>query len=599
MAPPTAFAGYPEPKEGPHIKYSRKVEKLPILRGLPLVVGGNLVANVGFLQQYFWNDAGFGVIKDLPDIEDIPYRFHPTVTPLGETSPMLPFDQELLESKHVRDEAKYYTVNDYHEMYKTGQVTPLQVVETLLPLITRNSTSKSLYQNAWVDSHGKDHLVLEAARASTERWAAGKQLGILDGVPIGVKDDTAVKGYSNHNGMAYNPSVPFFKEQEESVWPVQKLQEAGAIVIGKNAMHELGSDTSGCNAAQGTPTNFHNKLYYPGGSSSGAASSLSVGIVPICVGSDAGGSVRVPASFNGVYGLKTGHHRTMYMKDTLCVTAPLAASVADLTIAYRFMSQPNPDCPIQGRFALSVPPEPSAKKVMGIYRDWWNQADPRVAEICERAVDYFANTCGYEIVDISIPYIPEAQLAHGAICVTEMAEAARRRTPDWLSLVGAANKLLLSVAAKTPAADYLRFNGLRELIMRHLAFLFQKHPGLLIMAPTTPIPGWPIVPGDQKYGMSDTSKSIHAIQYVFLANFTGTPSASAPVGYIDPEQGEGKIPVSLMATGEWGSEEQLLGWAREAEDYLHNGVEGGRRRPNDWLDIMTAVKERVKAETDA
>lgn len=154
---------------------------------------------------------------------------------------MLEFDAELLQAKHTESKTPYYTANDYHEMYKSGKVTPFQVAEALLPLITRNGEPAGTYQNAWVDSHGKDHLVFEAAKASTERWAAGKPLGILDGVPIGVKDDTSVKGYSNHNGMKYNPSVPFFKEQEESVWPVKKLQEAGAIVVGRNAMHELGS----------------------------------------------------------------------------------------------------------------------------------------------------------------------------------------------------------------------------------------------------------------------------------------------------------------------------------------------------------------------
>ncbi|KAH8734769.1 amidase signature domain-containing protein [Ilyonectria robusta] len=595
MAPPTAFADYPEPNEGPDTKYNPKIDQNPVLRGLPLVIGANLISRVGFLQQHFWDNARFGTIKDIPELDGIPYRFHPTVTPLGPTSPMLEFDSELLQAKHTESKTPYYTANDYHEMYKSGKVTPFQVAEALLPLITRSGEPAGTYQNAWVDSHGKDHLVLEAAKASTERWAAGKPLGILDGVPIGVKDDTAVKGYSNHNGMKYNPSVPFFKVQEESVWPVKKLQEAGAIVVGRNAMHELGSDTSGCNAVQGTPTNFNNKAYYPGGSSSGAASCLSVGVVPICVGSDAGGSARVPAAFNGVYGLKTTHHRTMFMNNTMCVTSPLAATVADLTIAYRIMSQPNPECPVQSRFALSIPPEPSAKKVMGIYRDWWNQADPRITEVCEKAVDYFANKCGYDIVDISIPYIQETQLAHSAICVTEMAEAARQRTPDWLSLVGSANKVIMSVATKTPAADFLQYNALRELIMRHLAFLFQKHPGLLIMTPTSPMPGWPIVPGDEKYGMSDTNKTVRNMLYVFMANVTGTPALSAPVGYIDPVQGEGKLPVGLMATGEWGSEEQLLGWAREAEEYLHGGIEGGRRRPSDWLDVMGTVQKKTKS----
>lgn len=203
------------------------------------------------------------------------------------------------------------------------------------------------------------------------------------------------------------------------------------------------------------------------------------------------------------------------------------------------MAQPNRDCLTQDRFALLVPPAPSAKKLMGVYRDWWKHADARVAEACDRALDWFAGERGYQVVDNSIPCLAEAQLAHGAICIAEMAETARRWTPnpaDWLSLCGPANKVL-TVGSKTPVADYLKYNALRTLLMRHLAFLFQ---------------------------------------YVFLANMTGTPSLSAPVAYVDPEQGEGRLPVSLLATGDWGSEEQLLSWAAEAEDYLHGTYADGQ-----------------------
>ena len=78
--------------------------------------------------------------------------------------------------------------------------------------------------------------------------------------------------------------------------------------------------------------------------------------------------------------------------------------------------------------------------------------------------------------------------------------------------------------------------------------------------------------------------------YTFLANMTGLPAVSAPVGYVDPEQGEGRLPIGLMAVGEWGCEEQLLGWAKEVEDYLHEKYDGGRVRPKSWLDVLRAAK---------
>ncbi|KAI9171662.1 Fatty acid amide hydrolase [Paramyrothecium foliicola] len=593
MPPPTAFANYPEPEEGPKTGYESPFGTNPVLRGVTFSVAAAVITRLSFIQQALWNNTGFGKIKDMRILDDMPTRFNPAVTPLGERGPMLEFEPRLLKNQHTNVTAHYYTISDYHEMYKSGQVTPLQVVEALLPLTKKGQDPPSEYADAWAETHGQDHLALEAAKASTERWAAGKPLGVLDGVPIGVKDDTDVKGYRNHNGLIYDASLSYFKEQEKSLWPVQKLQEAGAIVIGKNTMHEFGSDTSGCNPNQGTATNHFNKSYFPGGSSSGCASSVGAGLVPIAVGTDAGGSVRIPSTFNGIYGLKPSHHRTVQMNTTMVVTGPLAASAADLTIAYRIMSQSNPDCSVQGQFAVSRPPAPNAKRVIGICRGWFNEADADVVRICDQAVHYFQNKLGYEIVDIDIPHVPEARIAHALICTTELAELARTRVgygSAWLSKLTYGNQIALSAATKTGAADYIKANSVRELLMRHVAFLFKKYPGLLILTPTTPIPGWLRQPGDETYGMSDTNISLRNIMYVWLANMTGIPAVSAPVGYANVEHGDGKMPVSLMAHGEWGSEEQLLAWAGEAESYLHTVYDGGRVRPKAWFDVLKAAK---------
>ena len=198
-------------------------------------------------------------------------------------------------------------------MYKSGKVTPLQVVEALLPLIDREHKPASDYSVAWLDIHGDE--VLAEAKASTERYAAGKPISILDGVPVGVKCDVDMKGFVSTLGMKVNKAWPYFQTPSTStVWPVQKLQEAGAIVVGQNNMHEVGMDTTGCNPTTGTPVNLMNRSYYPGGSSSGAGSSLGAGLVPLTVGTDAGGSTRVPPCFAGAYGFKTSQNRTCTRK---------------------------------------------------------------------------------------------------------------------------------------------------------------------------------------------------------------------------------------------------------------------------------------------
>lgn len=374
------------------------------------------------------------------------------------------------------------------------------------------------------------------------------------------------------------------------------------------------SDTSGCNPAQGTPTNHCNPAYYPGGSTSGGGSALGAGVVHVAVGTDAGGSIRIPACFNGVYGLKATHHRVRPgHKMTTAVVSPLAASVADLTIAYRLMAQP-PDDPSSSSsspdgsgsgssgsiFARSEPPPPGSKKVLGIYKDWWADADPRVRAACDKAVSWLRDHRGYDVIDVSIPFVPQARTAHAVLCVSEMHESARRRhPPDPLSLVGPANKLLLAVASRTPASDYLKCNALRELVMRHLAFLHRAHPGLLLLAPTSPMAGWPRHPGDAAHGFSDADATVRNMMYVFLSNLAGTPSLSAPAGYVEPDRGEGRLPVGLLAMGEWGAEERLLAWARDMEVYLHEGLEGGRVRPRTWFDVVAATEAEQKKQNAA
>lgn len=154
---------------------------------------------------------------------------------------MLEFGAEQLSPKKRNADTHYYTIADYHELYKSGKLTPLQVVETLLGLTSAEAKEPSKYQNAWAEAHGADKLALEAAKASTERYAAGKPLGVLDGVPFGAKDDMAVKGYISHRGVKYEEGNAAFKVSEESLALIIKLQESGAIVLGKNRMHEFGS----------------------------------------------------------------------------------------------------------------------------------------------------------------------------------------------------------------------------------------------------------------------------------------------------------------------------------------------------------------------
>ncbi len=237
-------------------------------------------------------------------------------------------------------------------------------------------------------------------------------------------------------------------------------------------------------------------------------------------------------------------------------------------------------------------------------RAWVGRASPAVLDHFERVLAHLA-TLGYAVVDITLPSLRDGQIAHGATCLTEAYNDARGRcaataNPDgWLALVNHPNRILLASGQQTPAADYIRYGQIRQLLMQHLAFLFQKHPGLLILTPTSPVAGWKIHPADQRYGFSDGNTSLLNMLYVWLSNNTGCPSLTCPMGYADPDQGDGKLPLGVLATAEWGAEEQLLAWAADVESYLDHAYPGGRLRPREWADVLALAKEQTGAKAGA
>jgi Asp-tRNA(Asn)/Glu-tRNA(Gln) amidotransferase A subunit family amidase len=216
-----------------------------------------------------------------------------------------------------------------------------------------------------------------------------------------------IAGYRTTSGRKRNDAL--FPVLDKSDWPVQKWEEAGGIVLGKLNMHEIGADTTNNNPNWGTPKNPHNDQYYTGGSSGGAAYAVSSGLIPVALGTDGGGSIRIPASFCGIYGLKPSHARLGHGGSTVTVAGPLAASIADLEAAYRFLLQADPSDTTAALFAPPGPISGSHPKVIGIYRTWFDRADPSVLSVCSPAIDYFRDRLGYTVVDIELPYVPEGQ----------------------------------------------------------------------------------------------------------------------------------------------------------------------------------------------
>ena len=161
------------------------------------------------------------------------------------------------------------------------------------------------------------------------------------------------------------------------------------------------------------------------------------------------------------------------------------------------------------RYPLDETSSSEAKpKLIGIYDSWINRADPEVRKLFDHAVQHLEK-CGYKVIDISIPLLPEAQKAHA---LTILSEIRSGLTKDQISKLLPSNQLLLNVSGNQGTAlDFISAQKLRNLMMKHLSFLWQQHPGMLILTPTAPAAGWKIDnPSDVGIGGADMSDSDQA-----------------------------------------------------------------------------------------
>ena len=199
------------------------------------------IASSNWIQSIFWKLNRFDRLKDTPYLDEYEIRLDPSVWPKHNSNELASASTDLPAGRPRALNTNYYTSADYHELYKSGKTTPSDVVEQLLPLIRRETQPTGEHSVAFIDS--KVDLVRAAARASTERYKAGKPMSELDGVPLAIKDEVDLKGYKTTKGS----KLDFTDKTGGTSWCVQKWQDAGAVIIGKTNMHEVGLDTTNNN----------------------------------------------------------------------------------------------------------------------------------------------------------------------------------------------------------------------------------------------------------------------------------------------------------------------------------------------------------------
>jgi Asp-tRNA(Asn)/Glu-tRNA(Gln) amidotransferase A subunit family amidase len=353
-------------------------------------------------------------------------------------------------------------------------------------------------------------------------------------------------------------------------------------------MHEIGINVTGLNPHHGTTRNPYDDSYHTGGSSSGSATAVAAGLVPVAIGADGGGSIRIPAAFCGLVGIKPTFGRVSeFGAAPLCWSVaylgPIAASVDDCERAFALVAGSDPNDP----HTLGHPPVALDGAVpgslagvrLGVYRPWFEHATSEVVQCCDALVRSLVER-GATVREVEIPELDAMRVAHIVTITGEMAAAmlphygAHRRD---FSLDARVN---LVFAGTSTAAEYVTAQRIRTRAMAAFARAFE---GLdAIITPATGQAAPRIDPAVMPDGGSDLSMSTEVMRFAFASNFTGHPAISFPAGYTD-----GGLPIGLQAIGRPWGERMLFRIARAAEQVVD------RRAPRRWYPTLETSRDRT------
>jgi len=383
----------------------------------------------------------------------------------------------------------------------------------------------------------------------SRRMLAEAPKGPLYGVPVLIKDEWPLPWRAETVGAASVPGVHL--EPGES-GPYRTLRDAGAVIAGVANMHELGSSSTGNASVYGPTHNPWNLERCPGGSSSGPAAAVAGGLVAGAVGADGLGSIRYPAAYCGLTGIKPtfgrsameGHH---IPNTVTIVSGPLCRDAADCRLLASVL------------FGEELRSGEAGALRIGVVRDpYWVDCTEPVREACETALEALRGAVGGEVIEVELP---DQELIVPAAVLIAQSEEAGRLTPANLNALspelGVINRGVLKLRGIVPGTLTARAFAARTRIRRGLAELFDQVDTLAW--PTIPGVAPPLLEPNMELPSGTTSSDAACARQGVLANLTGIPGISVPVGLDDG------LPIGLQLLGPWGSDARLLDAAEALE----------------------------------
>jgi aspartyl-tRNA(Asn)/glutamyl-tRNA(Gln) amidotransferase subunit A len=449
----------------------------------------------------------------------------------------------------------YASAVELLELYGAKAVSPVEVTRALLDRL--DALQPKINAFCIGDREG----ALASAGASEGRWLRREPLGRLDGVPVTIKDLILMRGFPTLRGSRL---VDPHQDWSEDAPAVARLREAGAVILGKTTTPEFGWKALGDSPLTGIARNPWDLARTPGGSSAGAAAACAAGIGPLHVGSDGAGSIRIPAAFSGVFGLKPSFGRVPAHPPSpmgqLAHIGPITRSVTDAALMLTVISLPD------YRDPYALPPERRNYRdgleegVRGLRIAYsptlgYAKVEPEVAAATAAAARWFEDLGAIvEEVDAVLASPRDALFTLWAAGVARLLAgfpADRREVIDPGLLATAA------AGERVSAIDYLGADLVRNALGRQMAEFHQKYD--LLLTPMMPIPALPV-----GQDLNDPTAERHWIDwspFSYPFNMTRQPAASIPCGLT-----AAGLPIGLQIVGPLYADDRVLRAAHAFEE---------------------------------
>jgi len=377
----------------------------------------------------------------------------------------------------------------------------------------------------------------------------------LFSIPLGVKDLIDVAGLPTRAGSPRHfDATPALKDAPV----VEKLKAAGALIFGKTNTHEIALGVTGINPHTGPVRNPHDPTRITGGSSSGSAAAVASGMVLGALGSDTGGSIRIPASLCGVVGLKPTYGRVstrgvVPLSWNLDHVGPLAKSVEDAALLLNVIVGYDPQDPASANVRWDgIPPYTDIKgwRIALATGDFVEDCDPGVYPAVEQAARVFADL-GAQVEKVEIAILREAAAANGTMVIADAAAFHRDRLserPDWF---GPDVRQRLEKGRAVTSTEYALARRVQSEAKRYFDLFFERFDVLIL--PTTAAVAAPIE------GLDSAAYAPKLTRFTAPFNLTGLPAISVPNGTVDG------LPVGLQIVGGMWQEGKVLAAGRVFE----------------------------------